>query len=351
MKYKVILMAAAAAVMAACSGEKQKTQLKGVYEPAEEAPAAVEVIVGEQLDTVVALVDGRFSLEIPTDKRAVSYVVLENEPIQFVADGSTLTINLTDGSVASSSKKGVQSRMNSFMEWQEDFIADYEAGMEGLSPEGQAALLDKTLEAYNRHLIEVINQNPDNVLGLMAVSSLEIDDPGQMMTILRGLSEELRSIPSIVRMMGVCQTQAATGEGQMFQDFDVYQDPDNPATAVHFSDFVGKGKYILVDFWASWCGPCREETPYLKAVYEKYKGDRFDMLSVAVSDDPEDSRKAVEELGMNWNQMFNAQQIPGTLYGVQYIPHIMLIGPDGVIIKRGLRGEGIEKAVAEALAQ
>jgi len=131
-------------------------------------------------------------------------------------------------------------------------------------------------------------------------------------------------------------------EGDKFTDFEV--------DGVKFSDFVGKGKYVLVDFWASWCGPCRMEIPNIKKVYNKHKGDRFDVLSVAVWDMPEDSKAAATQLGIVWNQMLNTGQIATTLYGIEGIPHIMLIGPDGTIIKRGLRGSEIEKAVSAALA-
>ncbi|MBO4551538.1 MAG: TlpA family protein disulfide reductase, partial [Bacteroidaceae bacterium] len=132
-------------------------------------------------------------------------------------------------------------------------------------------------------------------------------------------------------------------EGDMFKDFAVEYD----GKTTHLSDYVGQGKYVLVDFWASWCGPCRQEIPNLIALYEKYKDKNFQMLGVAAQDNPEDTRKAIEEEKMPYPQIINSQQIATDLYGITGIPEIILFAPDGTILKRGLRGEGIEKKLEE----
>ena len=105
-----------------------------------------------------------------------------------------------------------------------------------------------------------------------------------------------------------------------------------------------------MDFWASWCGPCIREIPNIKAVYEKYAGDQFDILSVAVWDDPEETVKAANSLELKWNQIINTQQTATDIYGIDGIPHIILFGPDGTIIKRDLRGENIEAEVSKYLS-
>ena len=134
--------------------------------------------------------------------------------------------------------------------------------------------------------------------------------------------------------------------------YDRSMDPQPLKQEVKFSDYVGKDTYVLVDFWSPWCGPCKREIPNLKAVYDKYAGEKFDILSIAVWE-----RQPVQvtidtaaELGMNWSHINNAGSVPTEIYGVEGIPHLMLIGPDGTILKRGFHGaEGINAAVAEYL--
>ena len=108
---------------------------------------------------------------------------------------------------------------------------------------------------------------------------------------------------------------------------------------------------MLVDFWASWCGPCKREIPNIKSVYEQFKGENFDVLSVAVWDDPKATADTAAAYGVNWNQIVNAQKIPSDLYGIEGIPHIILFGPDGTIVKRNLRGEKIAAEVAACLGR
>ncbi|MBR6974619.1 MAG: TlpA family protein disulfide reductase [Bacteroidaceae bacterium] len=139
--------------------------------------------------------------------------------------------------------------------------------------------------------------------------------------------------------------QLATGEGKMFKDFEAeYQ-----GKVTKLSDYVGKGKYVLVDFWASWCGPCRAEIPNLIKVYNQYKGEKFEVLGVATWDEPKDTEKAIKELKIPYPQIMNAQRAGSDAYGITGIPQIILFGPDGKIVKRNLRGAALEKTVAEVL--
>ena len=127
-------------------------------------------------------------------------------------------------------------------------------------------------------------------------------------------------------------------------------DPQPLKKEVKFSEYVGKGTYVLVDFWSPWCGPCKREIPNIKTVYEQYKDKGLEVLSLAVWERQPQSHtiETAGELGMDWLHINNCGTVPTDIYGVEGIPHLMLIGPDGTILKRGFHGlEGIEAAVAE----
>ena len=144
--------------------------------------------------------------------------------------------------------------------------------------------------------------------------------------------------------------QRTTAPGQPFTDYLIVGgNPDG--TDVKLSDYVGRGRYILLDHWASWCGPCKAEMPYIKKTWEAFHGDRFDVVSIAVSDKRADTEQALSTLDMPWNQILDAQRIPLELYGVNAIPHLILFGPDGTILRRGLRGGDVYTTVAEMLSR
>ncbi len=136
-----------------------------------------------------------------------------------------------------------------------------------------------------------------------------------------------------------------TVAGKMFRDFGGVNDKGE---AVKLSDYVGKGKYVLVDFWASWCGPCRGELPNLKAIRKKYTEDQLTIVGVAVWDKMDAHLKAVEEEKITWPQIVNKQEAT-SLYAIQGIPQIMLFAPDGTIVARDLRGEAIGAKLAEVV--
>ena len=140
--------------------------------------------------------------------------------------------------------------------------------------------------------------------------------------------------------------KAETSEGKQYKDFEVTYD----GKVQKLSDYVGKGHYTLVDFWASWCGPCIRQTKVIKQLYNKYKDKGLEVVGVAVWDEPANTLKAIKSHGLEWSCIMDAQTIPTDIYGISSIPCIILIDPDGKIVSRDKQSQELIDDVDAAMA-
>lgn len=130
--------------------------------------------------------------------------------------------------------------------------------------------------------------------------------------------------------------------GERFPDAKV---KDNAGDVKLLSDYVGKGKYVLIDFWASWCGPCRHEMPNVKAAYEKYASKGFEVISISTDRKLKPWKAAIEELGMDWIQLLDVDA--SDIYGIYAIPRTFLVDPTGIVVDRNLRGEKLQEVLSK----
>ena len=199
-----------------------------------------------------------------------------------------------------------------------------------------------------------LTRHNDDVVGITALRHVVGNTPPQAVVPWMEMMSPRIKAGAVWRMMGTVISSLDVElksqglyfyppVGAKYEDFTVEYD----GRSTKLSDYVGHGQYVLIDFWASWCGPCRAEIPNLMAVYQKYKDQGLMVVGIASWDKPEASLKAIEEDGVSYPQIINAQDIATNAYNIGGIPHIILFAPDGTILARGLRGEEIEKKLKE----
>lgn len=196
--------------------------------------------------------------------------------------------------------------------------------------------------------LSFIKGHPDNDLSLILIENLAGRDPdlAQIESLLSGLSPRLQASKKGKRLASLLKA-AALKEGA--QAFDFTQ-ADVNGKPVKLSDF--KGKYVLIDFWASWCVPCRQENPNLVAAYNKYKAKNFEILGVSLDNKKENWLKAIADDKLHWS---NVSDLKGwrneaaELYAVRAVPSNVLVDPNGKILAKNLRGEALEQMLEKIL--
>ena len=242
-------------------------------------------------------------------------------------------------------------------------VAAYEAEMQKIMDAYEAAgdkdaVEDETIRKIVDLSLATIKKYPSDSVALNALRECYYyAEPDELKDAIDRLPDAFKEDSFVKRVAEGLEAKINTMAGKPFVDVTVDhvlgENPDGSLAIEKrsLSDYVGKGKYVLVDFWSPWCPPCKAELPNIVNVYNKYHGDNFDVLSVAVWEESrgmnwKNTIDTAAVYGITWNQINNGHQEPAALYGIEGIPHVILFGPDGSIVKRDLRGKALEEAVA-----
>ena len=305
---------------------------------------------------------GKFQLKGVQNEPAVRYLVYkfrkdDGQTLEFFLENGTINVKMNDENpvvCGTPNNDANQAVMNEMLELQKKMDPIYEAlAGDELTDEQREAYTKQTEEMedeYTQIIIRGIQKNIHLEAGIdMLKNFYYYMDTPQLAEIVNLIPEKFASDETIIKIKEQVRKLTATAVGQKFIDFELKNPEGKP---VKLSDYAGKGKLVLVDFWASWCGPCRQEMPNVVKVYEQYKNKGLEIVGVSLDQTADAWKKGIADLGITWPQMSDLkywQCKAVALYSVDAIPHTVLIDKDGTIIGRNLRGEKLYEKIAELL--
>lgn len=330
---------------------------------------------GKKVLDSVSVKNGQFVFKGKVNNPLGAYIYLKpivngifqkpNDGIEFYLENSNITIttknSLTNASVTGSKtndeRKQLQAMQKPFKNTADSVMKVYNSWSESQKKD---SVLRRSLRApmlasqtgYDSVSRVFISENPNSVVSLVTFINLELAqdfNPDTAQARFARFTPGLRESAPGKKVQAMIEVGKKTNVGVTAMDF-TQNDPNGKP--VKLSDF--RGQYVLVDFWASWCKPCRAENPNLLKAYNKYKSKNFTILGVSIDDSDMKNAwlNAVQQDGLPWTQtseLKGPNSQAALAYGVTAIPANFLISPEGKIVAKNLRGAELEKKLAELL--
>lgn len=276
------------------------------------------------------------------------------EPGELTLTGNIENLRETQvsGSSLETEYQAFEESLSAFSDKQQDAITLYwaaDSAGDDAAKEAARNQVDAVEEEKKEYVRTYIKENGNShVSAYLAYYHLSFEGGHENLdSLIADLAPELANSPYVTIMAERSAKLKQVAVGQPSLDF-ALESPDGQQ--ISLSDF--KGKYLLIDFWASWCGPCRAENPNVVAMYEEMKDKDFEILGVSFDTKRDKWLEAIEADGLTWPHVSDLKgwaSEAGKLYAVNSIPHTVLLDKEGVIIAKDLRGEELRAKLGELL--
>ena len=230
--------------------------------------------------------------------------------------------------------------------WNEYLKVYHIPALDGVFNTREGLALAREMQEAQKEMKKI--QSIDIAQNMMYSSKLS---KAEMDKLLQAIDPYLHNAPAYKELQKSMEGFYPVAIGEKFKDIEVVNEEGK---TVHLADYVKPGQYNMVEFWASWCGPCRGEIPHLRHVYEAYgKGENaFNMISVSIDDKESDWKKALKEENMKWIQLCDLKGWKGEVinkYKIQGVPFCLILDKEGRIIDHGVRGSELDLVLIDLL--
>ena len=364
---RTVALIAGLVLVAGCQSSP-KFSLKGSNLPEELEGKYVYLILDEDNKDSVQVSNGSFAYTSDQiDTTHLWYLVSKDAQIQAPIVRESGDFTLTRGEdgkytiAAADETNSLNAVYKNFTKEMDETLApitqayrakDQELAKEGIDAEAADKLraemqeLDKKYyEANNGLARKYYEANKDNVIGALAFSQLQFESDDDFIAAYEEASDVVKEDKNLKNHYDTIIVARETAEGKTYKGD--YEISDGEGTTVKLSDYMEEGKYLLVDFWASWCGPCRMAMPHLAGIVKDHSK-TINVLSVGVWEKSKEVNDAArEELGITWNTAFDKESQSTKEYGILGIPTLLLINPDGTIVYRGHSPQDLDAKIKE----
>ena len=359
-------MAFAAMTLTAC--QQNSFKIEGTADGFEEGDTLYisnDMNEGTPIDSVI-IKDGKFSYSGSSDSISLWMIYSKNQPflnVVFFNEPGTITATLAQdpgksriaGTKSNDGWQQLNDMTTQFSEKMQQLAEPLYAG--DLTEEQQKVLLDSLNDIQadmNKCVVKIAEENIDNELGLFILTNFTSDDDSfdnaKRRELIDRLPAKARERKEVKELEKIIEVSSTTDKGQKLKNFDL-STPEGGQLSL--MEEIGQHKVTILDFWASWCGPCREEMPHMKSLLGQYQEKGLGVIGISVDDDEDAWKKAIQELGLSWKQTRDSTKEKelsiAALFQVQAIPYMVVVGQNGTILEKGLRGEELQQFIAEQL--